>query len=201
MTKASKAGCRSAGGLRRKLGEDFLAHLDRSWELHGREISARVSAPCDWTPSRGWRVHRPVRRQEDQPACRPPAKQKHATAELEQRAGSRHREVRRQRGGQDTPRSPDQQDQNPRRCQKMRRPYTSTHNPPDGATWQKSGPQRLGWASRGETSTARTRAGDGRRRLTDGNAWGDKQVGFPLPGARQARLQAQRSRPLSKPHG
>jgi hypothetical protein len=36
------------------------------------------------------------------------AKQKHATAELEQRAGSRHREVRRQRGGQDTPRSPDQ---------------------------------------------------------------------------------------------
>ena len=75
MTKASKAGCRSAGGLRRKLGEEFLAHLDRSWELHGREILARVSAPCDWTPSRGWRVHRPVRRQEDQPACRPPAKQ------------------------------------------------------------------------------------------------------------------------------
>ena len=44
MTKASKAGCRSAGGLRRKLGEDFLAHLNRSWELHGREILARVSA-------------------------------------------------------------------------------------------------------------------------------------------------------------
>ena len=41
------------------------------------------------------------------------AKQKHATAELEQRAGSRHREVRRRRGGQDTPRYPDQQDQNP----------------------------------------------------------------------------------------
>jgi hypothetical protein len=38
MTKASKAGCRSAGGLRRKLGEDFLADLNRSWELHGREI-------------------------------------------------------------------------------------------------------------------------------------------------------------------
>ena len=44
MTKASKAGCRSAGGLRRKLGEDFLAHLNRSWELHGREILAGVSA-------------------------------------------------------------------------------------------------------------------------------------------------------------
>jgi hypothetical protein len=44
MTKASKAGCRSAGGLRRKLGEDFLAHLNRSWELHGREILARVMA-------------------------------------------------------------------------------------------------------------------------------------------------------------
>ena len=43
MTKASKAGCRSAGGLRRKLGEDFLAHLNRSWALHGREILARVS--------------------------------------------------------------------------------------------------------------------------------------------------------------
>ena len=37
MTKASKAGCRSAGGLRRKFGEDFLAHLNRSWELHGEE--------------------------------------------------------------------------------------------------------------------------------------------------------------------
>ena len=44
MTKASKAGCRSAGGLRTKLGEDFLAHLNRSWELHGREILARVWA-------------------------------------------------------------------------------------------------------------------------------------------------------------
>jgi hypothetical protein len=44
MTKASKAGCRSAGGLRRKLGEDFLAHLNRYWELHGREILARVWA-------------------------------------------------------------------------------------------------------------------------------------------------------------
>jgi hypothetical protein len=44
MTKASKAGCRSAGGLRRKLGEDFLARLNRSWELHGREILARVRA-------------------------------------------------------------------------------------------------------------------------------------------------------------
>jgi hypothetical protein len=68
MTKASKAGCRSAGGLRRKLGEDFLAHLNRSWELHGREILARVraerplfqgagqvdtgSAPCDWRTDR-----------------------------------------------------------------------------------------------------------------------------------------------------
>ena len=30
MTKASKAGCRSAGGLRTKLGEGFLAHLNRS---------------------------------------------------------------------------------------------------------------------------------------------------------------------------
>jgi hypothetical protein len=64
------------------------------------------------------------------------AKQKHATAELEQRAGSRHREGRRQRGGQDTPRCPDQQDQNPT-LSEMRRPFTSTHNPPDGATcWQ-----------------------------------------------------------------
>jgi hypothetical protein len=46
-TKASKAGCRSAGGLRRKLGEDFLANLNRSWELHGREIldSVRVERP------------------------------------------------------------------------------------------------------------------------------------------------------------
>ena len=44
MTKASKAGCRSAGGLRTKPGEDFLAHLNRSWELHGREILARVWA-------------------------------------------------------------------------------------------------------------------------------------------------------------
>jgi hypothetical protein len=40
-----------------------------------------------------------------------PERPSHATAELEQRAGSRHREVRRQQGGQDTPRSPDQQDQ------------------------------------------------------------------------------------------
>jgi hypothetical protein len=44
MTKASKAGCRSAGGLRTKLGDDFLAHLNRYWELHGREILARVWA-------------------------------------------------------------------------------------------------------------------------------------------------------------
>jgi hypothetical protein len=43
MTKASKAGCRLAGGLRRKLGEDFLAHLNRSWELHGREILVPAS--------------------------------------------------------------------------------------------------------------------------------------------------------------
>ena len=42
MTKASQAACRSAGGLRRKLGEDFLAHLNRSWELHGKEILDRV---------------------------------------------------------------------------------------------------------------------------------------------------------------
>jgi hypothetical protein len=41
MTKASKAGCRSADD-RRKLAEDVLAHLNRSWELHGREILARV---------------------------------------------------------------------------------------------------------------------------------------------------------------
>ena len=44
MTKASKASSRSAVGLRRKLGEDVLAHLDRSWEQHGREILARVMA-------------------------------------------------------------------------------------------------------------------------------------------------------------
>jgi hypothetical protein len=43
-TKASKAGCRSAGGSRRKLGEDFLVDLDRSWELHGREILDSVLA-------------------------------------------------------------------------------------------------------------------------------------------------------------
>jgi hypothetical protein len=43
MTKASKAGCRSAEG-RRKLAEDVFAHLNRSWEQHGCEILARVSA-------------------------------------------------------------------------------------------------------------------------------------------------------------
>ena len=43
MTKTSKAGCRSADD-RRKLAEDVLAHLNRSWELHGREILARVMA-------------------------------------------------------------------------------------------------------------------------------------------------------------
>jgi hypothetical protein len=42
MTKVSKASSRSAGGLRRKLGEDVLAHLNRSWELHGKEILDRV---------------------------------------------------------------------------------------------------------------------------------------------------------------
>jgi hypothetical protein len=42
MTKVSKAACRSAGGLRRKLGEDVLAHLNRSWEQHGKEILDRV---------------------------------------------------------------------------------------------------------------------------------------------------------------
>jgi hypothetical protein len=64
------------------------------------------------------------------------AKQKHVTVELEQRAGRRHREVRRQRGGQDTPRSPDQQDQNPTLSDDAKA-YTSTHNPPDRATcWQ-----------------------------------------------------------------
>ena len=67
MTKTSKAGCRSADD-RRKLAEDVLAHLNRSWELHGREILARVraerplfqgagqvdtgSAPCDWRTDR-----------------------------------------------------------------------------------------------------------------------------------------------------
>jgi hypothetical protein len=64
------------------------------------------------------------------------AKQKHATAELEQRARSRLREVRRQRGGQDTPRSPDQQDQNPT-LSDDEKALCITHNPPDGATcWQ-----------------------------------------------------------------
>ena len=63
------------------------------------------------------------------------AKQKHATAELEQRAGSRHREVRRQRGGQDTPRSPDQQDQNPT-LSEMRRPI---HPPRIPLTVQRAG--------------------------------------------------------------
>ena len=33
----------------------------------------------------------------------------------------------------------------------------------------------------------------------DGNAWGDKQVGFP-PVLDKARLQAHRSRPLPEPH-
>ena len=47
MTKASKAGCRSAGGLRKKPGEDFLAHLNRSWELHGREIGPRVGGAAE----------------------------------------------------------------------------------------------------------------------------------------------------------
>ena len=43
MSKASKAGCRSAEGLRRKLAEDFVAHLNRSWKQHGREILARLT--------------------------------------------------------------------------------------------------------------------------------------------------------------
>jgi hypothetical protein len=44
MSKASKAGCRSAEGLRRKLAEDVFADLNRSWEQHGREILAPVRA-------------------------------------------------------------------------------------------------------------------------------------------------------------
>ena len=37
-TEVSKASSRSVVGLRRKFGEDVLAHLSRSWELHGKEI-------------------------------------------------------------------------------------------------------------------------------------------------------------------
>ncbi len=40
-----------------------------------RSASGRsLSRPCDWMPSRGWRARRPVRRQADQPTCRPPAR-------------------------------------------------------------------------------------------------------------------------------
>jgi hypothetical protein len=73
------------------------------------------------------------------------AKQKHATAELEQRAGSRHREVRRRRGGQ-ARRDLRISKTKIRRCQMMRRPYTSTHNHPDGATcWQDRSSLLVTW--------------------------------------------------------
>jgi hypothetical protein len=39
-SKASKTHCRRAEGSRKKLAEAFIAHLDRSWQQHGREILA-----------------------------------------------------------------------------------------------------------------------------------------------------------------
>ena len=41
-SKAPKTGCSGAEGSRKKLGEAFLADLDRSWQQHGREILDRV---------------------------------------------------------------------------------------------------------------------------------------------------------------
>jgi len=43
-SKASKSGCTTAEGSGKKLAEDFLAYLIRSWEQHGSEFLDRVYA-------------------------------------------------------------------------------------------------------------------------------------------------------------
>ena len=43
-SKGSKRDCSRTTGIRKKLAEDFLAHLDRPWQQHGREILDRLLA-------------------------------------------------------------------------------------------------------------------------------------------------------------
>jgi len=43
-SKASKSGCTTAEGSGKKLAEDFLARLNRSWEQHANEPLDRVWA-------------------------------------------------------------------------------------------------------------------------------------------------------------
>jgi len=43
-SKASKSGCTTAEGSGKKLAEDFLSRLDRSWARHGSEFLDRVYA-------------------------------------------------------------------------------------------------------------------------------------------------------------
>ena len=43
-SKASKSGCTPAEGSGKKLAEDFLSRLDRSWARHGSEFLDRVYA-------------------------------------------------------------------------------------------------------------------------------------------------------------
>ena len=43
-SKALKSGCTTAEGSGKKLAEDFLSRLDRSWARHGSEFLDRVYA-------------------------------------------------------------------------------------------------------------------------------------------------------------